>query len=431
MAQLYGVAIGQHHGALHEVFQLADVAGEGVGAQGREHVRRDVPHLASQQLRIFEHEVPGQQGNVLAPLGQGRQPQGDDIQPVVQVEVEASGLGLHGQILVGGGDDPHVHGHVHGAAHAQKFAFLQHAQKPHLHGGRHLAHLVEEQRAALGGLEQAGLALHGAGVRALLVAEELAGQQLLAEGPAVDRQKAFARALAGLMDGARHQFLAGAGLAQQQHCGRRGGHLRDGHEQTGHGRAFAHEHGRGVAVLQTPAQVLHLVPKLARLHGLGREGAHLVEIEGFGQIGERAPVHGLHRAGHRGVAGHDHHFQRGVQLARALHEADAVLLAAFAQAQVGQQQFIGGLGQFSQGRARVAHGEGLVAGPGEGVGEVLAGDGLVVHHQNAARAHVLAPSLGAAAEPAGISPRRAGRESGRRRMNRAPWPGSLSTEISP
>ena len=59
--------------------------------------------------------------------------------------------------------------------------------------------------------------LDRAGERALLVAEQLALEQLLGNGGAVDRDEIAVRARALRVDGAREQLLAGAALAQHQH----------------------------------------------------------------------------------------------------------------------------------------------------------------------------------------------------------------------
>ncbi len=60
-------------------------------------------------------------------------------------------------------------------------ALLQHAQQLHLQRQRHVADLVEEQRAAVGRLEEALVRLHGAGERAARVAEELGLEQVSRE----------------------------------------------------------------------------------------------------------------------------------------------------------------------------------------------------------------------------------------------------------
>ena len=80
-----------------------------------------------------------------------------------------------------------------GAADALELPLLEHAQELGLERERHLADLVEEQGAAVGHLELAGLARHGAGEGALLVAEELAFEQGLGERGAVDGDERLAR----------------------------------------------------------------------------------------------------------------------------------------------------------------------------------------------------------------------------------------------
>jgi hypothetical protein len=51
----------------------------------------------------------------------------------------------------------HVGAAQFGAAHAAVGAAFQQAQQLDLHGQRNVAHLVQEQRAAAGGLHQPGL----------------------------------------------------------------------------------------------------------------------------------------------------------------------------------------------------------------------------------------------------------------------------------
>ena len=59
---------------------------------------------------------------------------------------------------------------------------------------RHVADLVEEERAAVRGLELADAPLVGAGERAALVAEELALEELVRDRRAVERdERAAAR----------------------------------------------------------------------------------------------------------------------------------------------------------------------------------------------------------------------------------------------
>src|SRR3546814_12687812 len=76
------------------------------------------------------------------------------------------------------GDDAHVGADRRAAANGGVLALLQHPQQAGLRLQRHVADLVEDQRAAGGLLEAAGGAHGGAGDGALLVAEQLAFDEL-------------------------------------------------------------------------------------------------------------------------------------------------------------------------------------------------------------------------------------------------------------
>ena len=78
------------------------------------------------------------------------------------------------EVAVGGAQHAHVDLDLHLAAQPPQPALLQHAQQLGLQLDGDLAHLVEEERAAVGQLEHAGAALIRAGEGAALVAEDLA-----------------------------------------------------------------------------------------------------------------------------------------------------------------------------------------------------------------------------------------------------------------
>ena len=149
-------------------------------------------------------------GDVLDALAQRRQPQRHDVEAEEQILAEQALLDQHAQILVGGGDDAHIGLDRRAAADGRVFALLQHAQQPRLRLHRHVADLVEEQRAALGLLEAAGAARVGAGEGALLVAEQLGFDQVARDRRHVDGDERAVAALAVVVQRARDQFLAGA-----------------------------------------------------------------------------------------------------------------------------------------------------------------------------------------------------------------------------
>src|SRR6185436_7538781 len=97
-------------------------------------------------------------------------------------------------------DDAHVGLDEARPAQRREALVLQEAQQLRLQLQRHVAQLVQEQRAAVRGLDQARLAALRRRVRALLVAEQLALDELLGDGRAVDGDQ-LTLAPAGLVDG--------------------------------------------------------------------------------------------------------------------------------------------------------------------------------------------------------------------------------------
>ena len=128
-------------------------------------------------------EALGQARHVLAAFAQRRQVQAHHVEPMQQVGAEAAVGDLPVEVLVGGGDHAHVDPDQFAAADAEELALGQHAQQARLQRGRHVADLVEEQRAAIGLLEAADVALAGAGERAGLVAEQFAIPAARTESP--------------------------------------------------------------------------------------------------------------------------------------------------------------------------------------------------------------------------------------------------------
>ena len=100
-------------------------------------------------LGIAQQEVARQQQYVLAPLPQGRQVEGDDVQPVVEILAKTPCLHLRQGIPVGGADEAHVHRLQLAAADPLQGAGLDEAQQLALQVQIHLADLVEEQGAAI------------------------------------------------------------------------------------------------------------------------------------------------------------------------------------------------------------------------------------------------------------------------------------------
>ena len=177
------------------------------------------------------------------------------------------------------------------AAEPSERAFLQHAQQLDLGGRRHLADFVQKERAAIGQLEASLTPVGGARERALLVPEDLAFEQRLGNGRAVDRDERKRGARTELVDRLRHQFLARARLAaDEDRCaGRR--RLLDHVVDLPHLGAVAdHRPERAVFPQLTP-QRLHLAKRFQPLDNLVEQDLQALNVDRLGQVVVRAFLH--------------------------------------------------------------------------------------------------------------------------------------------
>ena len=99
--------------------------------------------------------VVDERRDLLAPLAQRRQAQADDVEAVEEVLAEASVGDERFEIGVGGGDDADVHLDRLRLAEAVDLARLEEAEQFRLEVGADLGDLVEEERAAGGGADDA------------------------------------------------------------------------------------------------------------------------------------------------------------------------------------------------------------------------------------------------------------------------------------
>ena len=172
----------------------------------------------------------------------GGQVHGDGVEPIEEILAERVGGDHRPQIAVGGGDDARVHPPHRRRADAAEGPLLQERQQLRLRRQPEIADLVEEQRPAVGDLDQAQLALAGVGEGAALVAEQLALDQGLRDRGAVELDERAARPRRAVVQHARDRLLAGAALAGDQHHrhGALGDHL-DLAQQLRHSRRGVNE----------------------------------------------------------------------------------------------------------------------------------------------------------------------------------------------
>ena len=219
----------RHHDQqpLDQVAQLPDVARPVIELHHFQRLWGDVFDPQPLFLRMHAEKMPGQQRDVLFPLAQRRDHHRQHVQPIEQVVPEIPLLDFLGQILVGGRDDPDVHLDQLGAAHAGELLLFKRPEDLGLRVQAHVPDLVQEQRAAVRLFELPPFHRRGSGEGPALVSEQLALDQRLRNGGAVDRHERMAMARALLMYRARHQLLAGAVLSRDQQAAARGTGRRD------------------------------------------------------------------------------------------------------------------------------------------------------------------------------------------------------------
>ena len=292
------LAAGQDRGPLDHVAELADVAGPVVAFEQPHGGRRHGLHSAVIARVELVDERLDQERQVVLALAERRQREAEHVEPVVQVLAQPSLADGHHRIDVGGGNHPHVHFLLGAAAQAAELPLLQHPQQLHLRRRRHLRNLVEEQRAAVGQLEAAQPPFGRAGERAPLVAEDLALEQGVGNRRAVEGDERRGSARAQLVNGLRHQFLAGAGFAQQQHRGRRRRRLFQHVIEGAHRGAVPDDAAEPPALVQLAPQRLVLALLPVDLRQPLEQPLQLMRIERLGQVVFGAGLDGLHGGVH-------------------------------------------------------------------------------------------------------------------------------------
>src|SRR5262249_44757647 len=134
--------------------------------------------------------------------------------------------------------DPHVDRARIRRAERPDLLPLDRAEELHLERERDVADLVEEERPALGDLEEPALRVLRSRERSLGEAEELALDELVRERAQVDRDERLGGARARAVDRAGDDFLAGAALAGEEERRHGGRDLRDKVEDAPHGGAL-------------------------------------------------------------------------------------------------------------------------------------------------------------------------------------------------
>ena len=173
---------------------------------------------------------------------------------------------------------------------------------------------VEEQGAAVGEFKLAHAAGRRIGKRALFVAEQLAFDQRLGEGGAVQRYKRAVPPSAVVMQGLGDQFLAGAALTGDQHRCPAVGDLFDLAVNLLHWPTFADEVVKRISLSHLCTQLFDFAFELLRVERAVHDDPEFFDVERLREIVCRPQLHGIDRRFHGLRAGQ--HDDRGRVLLR-------------------------------------------------------------------------------------------------------------------
>ena len=220
VGNLRDVDVGRHrhdHHSLDHVEELTDVARPVVGDQSEHGRLREVRLRFALLAGVSTSRMIDQQRNILATLPQRRQMDLGAVDPEVEILAKLLGLDPMLEITVCRADEANIGMMLGVGTESDDLTRLQHAKQLGLHRQRHVPDLVQEQRALIGVFEHALAILLRAGEGALDMTEELILEQALALTGTVERDVSVVHALGLVVQGTGDEFLAGPGLAGDQH----------------------------------------------------------------------------------------------------------------------------------------------------------------------------------------------------------------------
>ena len=139
-----------------------------------------------------------------------------NVKTIVEIFTELSFLDETLQIAVSGRYNPNINGHRHDSAHPLELPLLEKAQELRLKFRRHVADLVEKDRAAMSQFDLARLTPVRAGKRALFMAEQFALQEFFRQTHRIDSDKRPIFSFTPVVNGASEDLFAGSAFAEEQ-----------------------------------------------------------------------------------------------------------------------------------------------------------------------------------------------------------------------
>ncbi len=206
---------------LENVSELADIPRIRIGGEK--------PHGVLSDREVPSRE-PGEDGggqdrDILQPFPERRKPDRKDVEAVEEILPEALVLHHGGEVPVRRRDEPDIGPQGGDSPDPPVDVGFKETEEFGLEGERQFPDLVQEESSAGGRLDQARLSRMGSGESPLLVAKELALDEIFRKPGTVDRHKGLVGPRRKLVDGLGDQLLSRSGLSQEKNGGGLGGHL--------------------------------------------------------------------------------------------------------------------------------------------------------------------------------------------------------------
>ena len=230
-----------------------------------------------------------------------------DVDAIVKVSAEAVLADFLLEVARRCGHDANVHRARGVVSDAPDLAFLENAQELDLERERQLADLVEEDRAAVGFLEQAAPLLHRSRERAARVAKELTLEQGVGNCGTVDGYERALGARARRMYETRDELLAGAALAGDENGGRMLCDLAGDGDDFAQSGAAADDTVGAAQRGQLLAEPFDLPAQPLALDRLAYDEEQLIGAERLRDVVVRPATHRLERRFVVAVGAHDDH----------------------------------------------------------------------------------------------------------------------------
>src|SRR3989338_9209856 len=187
------------------------------------------------------------------------------VKPVKQVAAEMFFLYHLFEVLVRGRNKAYIYFYYLIAPQPLELSLLEHPKELCLHSQRHVAYLIQKERAAVGHLKLTLFLFIGPRKRTLFIPKKFTLKQVFRKCSTVYLHVRLGVAPAGVMDGIRHHFFPRTAASHGKHRGVRSGDFFDGIHHPLDSSRISYNILVAVLFLQLPLQEPRLVLKGLKL----------------------------------------------------------------------------------------------------------------------------------------------------------------------